>query len=531
MALDGSARVRQSQFPMNAHAQLANLLADAVADILMLVDAEGVVLVGNTRVTELLKKSPAGLHLSVLIGDQAFGEIWGKCQSEAGAVTAFEAPLLFNHEEPIGYLWALTPAPEGRFAISGRAMTHVYAVDLVGRLAADLTERQRRLEVVSEINRALARALDIEQIDALIAREIKRIIPVDMVEVTIGSSSDELMAMRILSVEGKVLLEEFDRPWVGCWVESVFRSRKARIFEHSEIERPLALLQTRSAMAMPVVLDDKTLGVLTFATNRELSYRMADAKAVASVIGQYAVAIGNAHLVRGLEEANRIKRDIIQFASHELNTPLTVIKGFSSILAADTKGIGKDRLSELLKAVDQQADRLTRLVADLLLVSQIEAGRIDLFLSRFDLGLLVSDTCTAVWQSTFPTRGLRVEAPLGTMMRQDANRVVRCLTHLITNAFNFSLPGTEVVTTLRKERRSCEVAVFNADEGLTPDAMKRIFDEFGRMSRHKASLEGTGLGLYTTKRLANRLGGELQVESDIGKGTTFTLILPDMAAE
>ncbi len=503
-------------------------LADIVADVILLIDGGGKVLAGNHQAGLVLGRDPVGLSLEEVFGPEVLAAHRAVLDAAGLGTREFEAPLLVAAEEPVGFLWVVSPAGDDRLALCGREMTHVYGLDLIRRLTEDLQERQRHLEVVSEINRALARTLDIERIDALVAREICRLLPLDFLQVAVSATSSELCDVRILQPDGTVVSESHDRPWAGSAVEDPYRQRRPVIRRaHDFAADGLGKLGVVSALDMPVVLDDRSLGVLTFASLRPDAYKVFDPVVVAPIVGQYAVALANGRLVRSLEEANRIKREIIQITSHELNTPLTVIKGMSAVLAAGSAGISQAQLEMLLKSIDQQADRLIKLVADLLMVSQIEAGRIDLYLTSVDLGTLVRDTSMSV-RRLHSGRDCVVVVESAIFLRQDANKLIRCLTNLMSNAFKFSPPDSAVEVTVRPGAEGWEVRIFNVDEGMTADEMQGIFEKFGRLARHQNSHEGAGLGLYTTKRLSKRLGGDVRVESEKGRGTTFTLIVPDL---
>lgn len=514
--------------PSKASEPSVGNLADAVGDVILLLDADRRVVAGNAAAAITLGRDPVGLRLADLFGAEGVAAVEEHLAACSHGMCDFEAPLATGAEEPVGYLWVASPVPGGLVALSGRDMAHVYGLDLIRRLTDDLQERQRRLEVVSEINRVLAGTLEIDRIDAVMAREIRRVLPVDFVQIAVSATSSEFCDVRILDSEGTVVAEHRDRPWAGSPVEGAFRNRRPTFRGVDELGRAwLSRLGVHAALDMPVVLDDRVLGVLTLGSVFPRAYKVSDPMVVAPVVGQYAVAPANARLVRGLEEANRVKREIIQIASHELNTPLTVIKGMSAVLAAGSAAISQDQLDALLKSIDQQADRLIKLVGDLLMVSQIEAGRIDLYLTRIDLGTLVKDTCMAV-RRNYVGRDCAVVVQGGVFLKQDANKVIRCLTNLVSNAFKFSPPDTAVEVTMREGPEGWEVRIFNVDEGMTAEEMQGIFEKFGRLARHQNSHEGAGLGLFTTKRLARRLGGDVRVESQQGLGTTFTLVIPDL---
>ncbi len=502
-------------------------LADFVADVILVVGDGGAILAANRAARELLGRDPCDLTLEALLGPEAYLAHHEALEASRSEIREFEAAILVRENQPLGFLWVASPCEGGTVALSGRDMGHVYGLDLIRHLSEDVHEKQRRLEVVSEINRALARSVDFDQINARMAREINRLLPLDYLQIAVTSGSPEFYDLRLLRPDGAEVLIERDRPWAGAPVEQTLQNRRPRIRSGDAIGGVAATLGVASALDMPVVIDDQALGVMSFLTARTDGYRAVDPGIVAPVVGQYAVAVANARVVRGLEEANRAKREIIQIASHELNTPLTVIKGMSSVLATGSEGIPPEQLDTLLRSIDQQADRLARLVNDLLLVSQIEAGRIDLYLTTVDLWQLVRDTTASVARG-YSGRDWGLAASGGIFLKQDANKLIRCLSSLVSNAFKFSPAASRVALSVKPGPGGFEIAVFNEDEGASDDELKGIFEKFGRLSRHQNSHEGAGLGLYTTKRLAQRLGGDVRVSAASGRGTTFTLVVPDL---
>ncbi|MBM3269569.1 MAG: PAS domain-containing protein [Candidatus Sericytochromatia bacterium] len=503
-------------------------LADSVADVILIVDTAGRIVAANRAARERLGGDPVGKGLDAVLGAEAYLASREALAAAAEGASEFEAPLMAGCGQPAGFLWVASPREDGTIALAGRDMAYVYGLDLIKHLSADVHEKQRRLEVVGEINRALARSVHRAEIDARVAREITRLLPVDYLQVAVTAGSPELFDLRILRPDGAVVLEESDRPWAGSPFEEALRTRRPRVRPAAALGGAAAALGMQGALDMPVVLDDQALGVLSFLSGRPEGYRAGDHGVVAPVVGQYAVALANARLVRGLEEANRAKRELIQIASHELNTPLTVIKGMSSVLAnAGSRGIPPEQLDTLLGSIDQQADRLIKLVNDLLLVSQIEAGRIDLYLTTVDLWQLARDTAASVARG-FGERQWAIAASGGIFIRQDANKLIRCLQQLLSNAFKFSPPESAVEVAVKPGADGYEISVFNEDREITDAELAGIFEKFGRLARHQSSHEGVGLGLYTTRRLAQRLGGDVRVATCAGRGPTFTLVVPDL---
>ena len=500
-------------------------LGDLVADVVLLVDAAGEVLEANARARELLGRDPAGLGLEAVFGRSGAESV--RQVLPLGGILDVEAPLS-TLTGPAGFLWLLSPGPGGSVAMCGREIDRIYGLDLIQRLSEDIRDRQGRLEAASEINRQLARTLDIERIDQVIASKVTRLIPLDYLQIAVAGASAELCDHKILTADGGLVTGPETRPWSQLAGERTFRDRRLRILEGADaIGAILSERGAQSAIAAPIVLDDQVLGVLIFASTAPSAYQALDMLAVEPVVGQYAIALANARVVRGLEEANQVKQEVIEIASHEFNTPLTVIKGFAALLADGQAAMPPAQVADAIRMIEAEAERLHRLVDELLTVSRIDAGRIDLYLSGVDLADLVRDCCRAL-QIAYPGREVVVTAPAEVPILQDGNKIMRCMTNLLSNAFKFSPADTVVQIELQREDASWAIRIFNIEEGFTAAEIAQLFGKFHRLERHKNHSQGTGLGLYVTRRLARRLGGDVDVESELGRGTTFVLRVPDL---
>lgn len=502
-------------------------LLDRVADVVLLVDRGGSVLAANARAREVLGRDPAGLALDEVFGKTGADLVWQALPRAQSEILDLEAPLSTVSGQA-GYLWLMSSSEGEPVAMCGREIDRIYGLDLIQRLSEDIQDRQGRLEVVSQINRALARTLDLERIGQVVASKASALIPMDFLQIAVAGAQAELCDCKVLTADQCLSAEA--RPWVGLPAERCFRSRRPAIYRDGQgLGAKLAALGAQSAVDVPIVLDDQVLGVLTFASREPASYQSSDVLAVEPVAAQYAIALANARVVRGLQETNRIKQEVIEIASHEFNTPLTVIKGFASLLSEGLTSLPPQQASEAIRMIDAEAERLRLLVDELLTVSRIDAGRIDLYLSDVDLALLVKD-CSRGLEMAFPKRVVRLNLPPSAPVSQDDNKISRCLINLLSNALKFSPKDTDVEVELVQCEGFWEIRVFNVDEGFTPEEIAQLFEKFRRLDRHKNHSEGSGLGLYVTRRLAQRLGGDVCVQSEMGRGTTFVLKIPDLAS-
>jgi len=231
------------------------------------------------------------------------------------------------------------------------------------------------------------------------------------------------------------------------------------------------------------------------------------------------------------ESASRFKSQFLSATSHELRTPLNAIIGFSDMLLEEKAG-KEPGVADDLQRIRGAAQHLLDLVNDLLDLSKIEAGKMDLVLKTFDVRHLVLDVAATV-QPLLPknanTLALDI-TPRADTMQADPGRVRQCLMNLLSNALKFTKHGKVSLTVTREfldGRDKLVFAVSDTGIGMTPEQMARLFSDFQQASPETAQkYGGTGLGLAITHRLCHLMGGDVKVSSEPGVGSTFTITLP-----
>ena len=229
-----------------------------------------------------------------------------------------------------------------------------------------------------------------------------------------------------------------------------------------------------------------------------------------------------------LRNVERMKTEFVSSVSHELRTPLTSIKGFIRTLLDDAEGYyDRDTQIEFYNIIDQECDRLVRLISDLLNVSRIEAGRaLELNLRNVDVATLINRVATS--QRSYTTRHeIVVEAPDGLVITADEDKVDQMLTNLLSNAIKYSPEGGTITVSAKDLGGRVSVSVADQGIGIPPEHLDKIFARFHRVdSRDTRQAGGTGIGLYLVKHLVQAHGGEIEVTSKVGEGSTFSFTLP-----
>ena len=231
-------------------------------------------------------------------------------------------------------------------------------------------------------------------------------------------------------------------------------------------------------------------------------------------------------------DANAEKTRFFANMSHELRTPLNAILGYGEMLAEDCEDLGYDDLLPDLKKITSAGSHLLSLINNILDISKIEAGRMELYLTSFEIEGMV-DTIKDVTGplAAANDNGFKVnlEDALGSMT-QDETKIRQCLTNFLSNGFKFTSNGTvtlDVDTFFEEDIEMIRFSVSDTGEGMSEEGLSKVFREYEQAERSTSAKHGgTGLGLPITKKLAEMMGGDVIVTSELGVGSVFTLYVP-----
>ena len=226
-----------------------------------------------------------------------------------------------------------------------------------------------------------------------------------------------------------------------------------------------------------------------------------------------------------IQEVSRYKSEFLARMSHDLRTPMNAIIGYTRILLRRTREVLEERHYRNLENIEISANHLLNLINDILDLSKIEAGRMEIQFQDVDLQQLVEECAMAL--SSLLRDGVQLERQLEDVepLRTDPNLLRRVLMNLLSNAVKFTEQG-RIDLRLRSIEGGLEVVVADTGPGIPAAELPHIFDEFHRVEGgKKGGPEGTGLGLAIARKSVNLLGGRLAVESQTGRGTKFTLTI------
>jgi signal transduction histidine kinase len=292
----------------------------------------------------------------------------------------------------------------------------------------------------------------------------------------------------------------------------------------------------RSAIFAPMLWEQRGIGVIFVGRDYIGPFSGKEIALLKTFADQAVIAIQNARLFREIQEksaqlevANKHKSDFLANMSHELRTPLNAIIGFSEVLSERMFGELNEKQADYMKDIHESGKHLLSLINDILDLSKIEAGRMDLEVSSFHLPTAISNAMILVRERA-QRHGIALDLKVDKRLADfnaDERKFKQILLNLLSNAVKFTPDGGRVDVSAKLNGKAVEIAVRDTGIGIAPDDQEKVFAEFVQVGRdYTRKAEGTGLGLALTKRFVELHGGELRLESTPGKGSTFTFTLP-----
>lgn len=295
-------------------------------------------------------------------------------------------------------------------------------------------------------------------------------------------------------------------------------------------EETLALaraLQLCSAMVVPLMVRDDAIGAITFVTAESgRHYTEADLRMAEELASRAALAIENSRLYGESQQAVALRDDFISAASHELKTPVTSLKIYTELLLRQSTQRGDERTSSHLQKMNGQIERLAVLVSDLLDVSKIEAGKLDLRREAVELRPVVDEVVEAV-QTTTTKHQIEIQGDMGRTVTGDRERLGQVVTNLLTNAVKYSPHADRIVVRLAETGTGATIEVEDYGIGIDAEHLDQLFDRFYRVtSADEKTFPGLGMGLFISQEIVRRHGGTMEVTSTKGRGSVFRFTVP-----
>ena len=300
----------------------------------------------------------------------------------------------------------------------------------------------------------------------------------------------------------------------------------------------------RALLAVPLLREERIVGGLVVRRKTAGEFPHETLDLLQTFATQSALAIQNARLFREIREksqelevASQHKSQFVANMSHELRTPLNAIIGYSEMLQEEAEDLGQEEFLPDLRNIHVAGKHLLSLINDILDMSKIEAGKMELFLETFDVPTLIRDVVATI-QPLVDKNGNALDvycaSDLGTMYA-DLTKVRQTLFNLLSNSCKFTEKGTITLRVTREvpsEKAWITLAVSDTGIGMTPEQMGKLFQAFSQADASTTrQFGGTGLGLAISRKFCQMMGGDVTVESTYGEGSTFTFQLPSEVTE
>jgi signal transduction histidine kinase len=403
------------------------------------------------------------------------------------------------------------------------------------RLRDQLGRRVDLLEAANRCARALGSSLKLDEAFEAFIREVGGVVPFDRLMVmrveegatqivsTAGLGSDLFPAGLPADQIGDVLQRVLD---------GRTQVRADLTVDTRPEEEPLVALGLRSRVVAPLQSGGRSIGLFSISrlepdafTAEEIELVTLLGRLIATTVQNIRAYEAERTTVEELRRLSALRADFVSMVSHELRSPMAAVIGSARTLQQRWRELRPDQREAFLAVIADETSRLSHLIEDVLHTSRIEAGTFSYRFQQVDVGRLVRETVSTAELAQEDVQ-LTVEVAQGLpTIHADPERLRQLLDNLVANAVKFSEDGQEVRVSVAGSDGRVRIAVCDEGPGIAPEHQGLIFEKFGRASTGNAK-PGTGLGLFIARSIAEAHGGTLDVQSALGRGTTFTVLLP-----
>ena len=433
---------------------------------------------------------------------------------------------------------------EGRFRIE----VPVEGEDEVAQLGKTLLELDQALEkrfgelqTLVHVTEKINAGLVLEDILNHVYDWFHSILPYDRIGFSLLDEDGTTVRARWARSESPEIRirEGYAAPLAGSSLQQIIETGRPRILNdlpayleaHPQSDSTARIVSEgmRSSLTCPLIAASKPIGFIFFSSMKPFTYENIHVELFQQIAGLLSMIVEKGRMYQQLVDLNDLKNRFLGIAAHDLRNPISVIKGYVSLVLRDLFGELGPELREVMNAVNSTCETMLTLIDDLLDVSAIESGRLDLRPQEVDLADYLrrchaANSMLAKAKSIELTLDLAPELP---RVMMDTGRVNQVINNLITNAIKFSHPDTAITMRARALSDEVEISVSDQGQGIPEDEIETIFAPFARGSvRPTAGEKSTGLGLAIVKRMVEAHGGRISVTSKVGEGSTFTFTLP-----
>lgn len=448
----------------------------------------------------------------------------------------------------IGFNYHSAPVTftEAQIDFASKLATSVSLATENSRLFSELKLHDKRLDALYSIESVVSRSLYLEEIfNVALSKSLE---VTDTEAGTLYSFDGEVLRLEAVVGFSPEFKEKAIIRKIGNGIPGIAAlSKKPVTMDISQFPSPHLLPYVMaeglvSFIGTPLMSKGKVVGAMALGTKKKRIFIQDDLDLMFSIGNVIGIAVENARLYREsvenlqklqkayeeLQTLDKMKDEFISNVSHELKTPLISIKGYGELLYDEKLGGLSDEQKKSLEAIIRNAERLTRLINSILLISKMAAGKIEFRFEPLGIDEIVS-LCAGDFRSMMEKKRITFEKdiPEVSRIRADKDRFIEVITNLFDNAIKFTPEGGKISIKAWDERESVHLTITDNGIGIPSDIIPKLFMRFYQLDAGSArKYGGAGLGLYITKNIMDALHGEIRVESEIGKGTTVHLLLP-----
>jgi signal transduction histidine kinase len=429
------------------------------------------------------------------------------------------------------------------YLVKGQADSHaviraiLYSIERK-RIEVQLEKQRARQAALHEVNLAITSTLDLHAVLEILLEKVAGLLP--GVAISVRLLNDESGKLEPLAYRG---LDE------AAWKQSGAATRSQAVLDAGEVivipdlardsrwggEDFTVRNRLNAYVGVPLKADRESLGVIGFYARERPGFTRDEIDLITTLAGQASVAILNsrvherlksAHAV--LEETLEIKSVLVGVMAHELKTPIQIMLGSAELLATGLCGeLNADQL-ERIQAIEASGNELLDLIKSALDMARLEHGKMPLKVTQVSVGELLAEL-RAESEMAFREKGIELDIGLlspGLTIRSDKVKLKEVLRNLLDNARKYTMRGKVTVEFIARDNNTVEFCVRDTGVGISSEFLPKIFDMFYQGDTATKDQAAAGLGLNIVKRLVLALSGQIEVSSEVGKGTTFRVILP-----
>jgi two-component system, NtrC family, sensor kinase len=498
-------------------------------------------------------------HIPDVLVDEEYGVL------EAAVASGFRAALavpMLREGRAIGAI-AIGRSEPGEFSerqvellrtFADQAVIAIENVRLFNELqarTADLTRSVGQLTALGEVGQAVSSSLDLETVLTTIVSRAVQLSGLDGGVIFEYDEVAEEFAQRAATDPAGALAEARRTARIGKGEGVVGRTAvtlgPAQVADitvagayEGRLRETLIEAGVRAVLVVPMLREGHLIGCLAVTRNAPGDFPPGTMELLQTFATQSALAIQNARLFleiedksRQLEVASQHKSEFLANMSHELRTPLNAIIGFSEVLTDRMFGDLNEKQEEYLKDIYASGTHLLSLINDILDLSKIEAGRMELELTDFHLPTALDNALTLVRERA-GRRGIALQMNVNERLGQiqaDERKIRQVVLNLLSNAIKFTPEGGRIDVAAVPKDEFVEVSVIDTGIGIAPEDQEKVFEEFRQVGTAAKKVEGTGLGLTLCRKFIELHGGRIWVTSQLGVGSTFTFTIPACRGE